>query len=100
MKFHPHKIFGQFCNIVGMIYTKSRPCQLVIFKGFLILTRVVIHIINMAFLKADSGRYGIESLENMILSSFNFLSGGNGRQRILGIQLGSTGTMDLNQSRL
>lgn len=54
----------------------------------------------MAFLKADSGRYGRESLENMILSSFNFLSGGNGRQRILGIQLGSTGTMDLNQSRL
>ena len=63
-------------------------------------SRVVIHIINMAFLKADSGRYGIESLENMILSSFHFLSGGNGRQRILGIQLGSTGTMDLNQSRL
>ena len=61
---------------------------------------VIIHIINIALLKTDGGRYGIESLKNMILSSFHLLSGGNGRQRILGIRLGSTGTTDLNQGRL
>lgn len=66
----------------------------------LILTCVIVHIINIAFLKTHSGRYGIECLKNMILSSFYFLLGGYGGQRILGIQLGSTGTMDLNKSRL
>lgn len=51
-------------------------------------------------LKTDGGSYGIEVLKNMILSSFCLLLGANGRQRILGIHLGSTGTMDLDQGRL
>lgn len=37
----------------------------------------------------------MERLENMILSSFNFLSGGDGGQRILGIQPDSAITIDL-----
>ena len=61
---------------------------------------VIIHIINIALLKTDGRRYGIEVLKNMILGSFCLLSGSNGRQRILGIHLGSTGTMDLNHGRL
>ena len=61
---------------------------------------VIIHIINIALLKTDGGRYGIEGLKNMILSSFCLFLVGNGRQRILGIHLGSTGTVDLNQGRL
>lgn len=55
---------------------------------------------NIALLKTDGGSYGIEVLKNMILSSFCLLPGANGRQRILGIHLGSTGTMDLDQGRL
>lgn len=66
----------------------------------LILTCIIIHIINIAFLKTHSGRYGIEGLENVILSSFHLLLGGNRGQRILGIQSGSTGTMDLKENRL
>lgn len=57
---------------------------------------VIFHIINTAFLKINSGQYWVESLKNMILSSFNLLSGGNGGQRILGIQLDSTRTTDLD----
>lgn len=53
-------------------------------KG-LILTCVIFHIINIAFLKINSGRYGIEGFKNMILSSFYLLSGGNGGQKVLGI---------------
>lgn len=63
------------------------------------LTRGVFHLINVAFLKINSGRYGIEGLKNMTLSSFDLLSGGDGGQRILGVQLGSTGTMDLKEKR-
>lgn len=66
----------------------------------LILTCIIIYIINIAFLKTHSGRYGIEGLENVILSSFHLLLGGNRGQRILGIQSGSTGTMDLKENRL
>lgn len=61
---------------------------------------VIFHIINVAFLKTNSGRYGMKGLKNMILSSFNLLSGGNGGQRVLGIQSGSTRTMDLKENRL
>ena len=64
------------------------------------LACVVFHIINIGFLKVNSGRYGIEGLKNMILSSFNLLSGGDRGQRILGVQSGSTGTMDLKEERI
>lgn len=64
------------------------------------LTRVVFHVINIAFLKVNSGRYGIEGLKNMIFCSFHLLSGGNGRQRILAVQSGSTRTTDLKEKRL
>lgn len=64
------------------------------------LTGVVFLIINIGFLKTNGGRNGIERLEDMILGSFNFLSGGDGGQRILGSQPGSASTIDLKESRL
>lgn len=63
-------------------------------------TRVVFVIIHVALLKTNSGRYGIEGLKNMVLSSFNFLSGGDGGQRVPGIQPGSAGTVDLQEKSL
>lgn len=66
----------------------------------LVLTSVVLHVIHVAFPKVNSGRYGVEGLQNMRLSSFNLLSGGEGGQRIPGTQSGSAGTADLKEKRL
>ena len=66
----------------------------------LIFTGVIFFIINIALLKTNSGRYGIEGLKNMILSSFDFLSGGDGGQRVPGIQPGAARTTDLQEKRL
>lgn len=61
---------------------------------------VIFHFINVAFLKIDGRRYGIEGFKNMTSGSFNLLPGGNDGQGILGTQYGTTSTSDLKEKRL
>ena len=64
------------------------------------LTCIIFHIIDMAFLKIDGRRNGIEGFENVTFGSFHLLSGGNGGQRVLGSQYSTTRTSDLKEKRL